>query len=200
MVLVSPATAARWRGRRIPRGVGIVSVATVVLLPLMAGCEQAADAPAPAPDEVVSPPATTSSPADLAAARAREVYLQMWQAMAQAAQTSDWQSPALAEYATGDALTTLSRSLYADHVNKLVTRGRPANHPTVSSVEPPGDPRTVMLSDCGDSANWLKYRSGTDQLADETGGGRRSITAEVVTQPDGSWRVSRFSVQGVGTC
>ncbi|MBQ0926695.1 hypothetical protein KBO27_22330 [Saccharopolyspora endophytica] len=124
----------------------------------------------------------------------------MWQAMARAAETSDWRSPELAEYATGDALTTLSRSLYADHVNKLVTRGRPANHPTVSSVEPPGDPRTVMLADCGDSANWLKYRSGTDQLADETGGGRRSITAEVVTQPDGSWRVSRFSVQGVGTC
>lgn len=126
--------------------------------------------------------------------------MQMWQAMGQAAETSDWRSPALAEYATGDALSTLSRSLYADHVNKLVTRWRPANHPTVSSVEPPGNPRTVMLSDCGDSANWLKYRSGTDQLADDTGGGRRSITAEVVTQPDGSWRVSRFSVQGVGTC
>jgi hypothetical protein len=125
----------------------------------------------------------------------------MWQAMARAGERSDWQSPELARYATGDALTTITRSLYADHFNGVVTRGAPSNSPVVMSAEPPQAPTTVLIEDCGDSTNWLKYYEGTGTPAgDGAGGGRRSITAEVTLQPDGSWRVSRFAVQGVGSC
>ena len=36
----------------------------------------------------------------------------MWRDFADAATTSDWRSPKLAQNATGDALSTLSRGLY----------------------------------------------------------------------------------------
>ena len=44
----------------------------------------------------------------------------------------------------------------------------------------------------------LKYKNG--QLVNDTPGGRRSITAEVKKQQDGTWRVTRFAVEGVGSC
>lgn len=146
---------------------------------------------APAPN----PPA--ASPADIARQQATTAYLGMWRDMATAAATSDWQSPRLGQYAIGDALLVISKSLYTDHINGVVTKGAPIDHPTVASVDPPNDPTTVMIDDCGDSSNWLKYRNGQRF---NTSGGRRAITAEVKKQPDGSWKVTRFAVEALGSC
>lgn len=146
-----------------------------------------------------SAPPSPTSPADLARQQALGAYSGMWRAMADAAVTSDWQSPELAQYATGDALGVISRSLYTDHLNGVVTRGEPKINPQVSSIDPPGDPTTVMISDCGDSTNWLKYKQDGQPLNDSPGG-RRSIIAEVKKQQDGSWKGTRFAVEGVGSC
>ncbi|MFF1676123.1 hypothetical protein ACFVYG_08830 [Streptomyces sp. NPDC058256] len=124
----------------------------------------------------------------------------MWQDMAQAATTSNWKSPKLAAHATGDALSVMSRGLYADHLNGLVSKGVPKNHPKVTSVNPPTRPTTVMIEDCGDSTHWLQYRKDTGKLADDTAGGRRAITAEVKEQTDGAWKVTRFAVERLGSC
>ncbi|MBC2906206.1 hypothetical protein [Streptomyces cupreus] len=69
----------------------------------------------------------TASVGDIARERAREACLGMWQDIADAAETPDWDSPQLGRYATGDALSTISRALYADHVNGLVSREEPKN-------------------------------------------------------------------------
>jgi hypothetical protein len=119
--------------------------------------------------------------------------------MAKAGETSDWRSPLLSRHATGDALSVMSRGMYADHLNGLVSKGAPKDHPRVTSAVPAGDPTTVMISDCGDSTHWLKYRRDSGRLAD-SGGGRRSITAEVKKQPDGTWKVTQFAVEGLGSC
>jgi hypothetical protein len=97
-------------------------------------------------------------------------------------------------------LTNLSRGLYADHANGLVTKGEPKLDPSVSSVEPPDVPTKIVVTDCGDSTNWLKYRKDNGQLADDNPGGRQLINAIVEKQSDGSWKVSDFGVHGVGTC
>ncbi len=152
--------------------------------------------PAAAPPSSSAPP----SPADAAKEQAKAAYTGMWQAMAKAGETSDWQSPQLAQYATGNALTTITRSLYADHFNHVVSRGKPVNNPTVSTVDPPTDPTMVRLNDCGDSTNWLQYKEGTNQPVDNSPGGRRSIVAEVKKQADGSWKVDQFAVEGLGSC
>ncbi|HVV12102.1 hypothetical protein [Amycolatopsis sp.] len=148
--------------------------------------------------ETTSAAPTTVSTADEARQQATAAYIGMWQAMAKAGVTSDWQSPDLAKYATGDALGVISRSLYTDHLNGVVTKGAPTNNPQVSSVDPSGDPTTVMISDCGDSTNSLKYKDG--HLLNDTPGGKRAITAEVKKQPDRAWRVTRFAVEGLGSC
>lgn len=124
----------------------------------------------------------------------------MWQDMAQAGTTADWRSPQLAAHATGDALSAMSRVLYADHLNGLVSKGAPKNHPKVTSATPVAQPTTVMIQDCGDSRHWLQYRKDTGKLADATPGGRRAIAAEVKKQADGTWKVTRFAVEGLGSC
>ncbi len=179
---------------------------------LLAACgSNGSDGSPGSPDETVGTVGvptgvpTTASPsptsaADTARQQAIAAYLGMWQDMAAAATTSDWQSPQLAQHATGAALQVISGSLYTDHRNGFVTKGAPENNPTVSSADPPDDPTTVLISDCGDSTNWLKYRADNGQPVGGEPGGRRSITAEVKKQPDGVWRVTRFAVQAVGTC
>ena len=139
------------------------------------------------------------SAAEAAAQSAVAAYLGMWHDFVAAGRTSDWQSPQLGQFATGIALTNLSRGLYADHYNGLVTKGEPVLNPVVASADPPSIPEKIIVSDCGDSAHWLKYRADNGQLAD-TPGGRRSINAIVDKQADGAWKVSDFGVHDVGTC
>lgn len=146
---------------------------------------------------------STASPAENAEDAAIDAYLGMWAAMAEAAKTSDVKDhsrdpAAIARYATGDALTAILRSLHTDYLNGVVTKGRPRNNPEVASMKPSRAPTTVLIEDCGDSSQWLKYKDG--RLVDDEPGGRRSITAEVKRQDDGSWRVTRFAVMGLGSC
>ncbi|MFE5565062.1 hypothetical protein ACFQ68_08725 [Amycolatopsis japonica] len=141
-----------------------------------------------------------ASPAEAAKQKATAAYLGMWEDVAAVATTSDWQSPRLANHATGDALSVLSRQMYADHYNGLVTKGKPVNVPVVQSAEPQGMPKTVMIRDCSDASNWLKYRADNGQPADDEPGGKHLINAEVKLAVDGSWRVARFAVEGNGTC
>lgn len=147
-----------------------------------------------------SPPTTSASPADMASEKALTAYTGMWDDMVQAAKTSDWEDPQLGRHATKDALRVITGSLYADHKNGVITKGKLTYAPEVTSVKPKGDPATVMISDCGDSSNALKYRKKDGTRAGDAGGGRRQITAEVKLQDDGEWRVTRFAVEELGSC
>jgi hypothetical protein len=123
----------------------------------------------------------------------------MWVDFTTAGRTSDWKSPRLSAHASGDALSTMSRGLYADHMNGYITKGAPVDHPTVTSAVPASAPTTVLISDCGDSSHWLKYVSKTGKPAPGGAGGRQAITAEVKKQA-GGWKVDLFAVRAVGTC
>ena len=161
----------------------------------------AIDASTPAtPTSNMVAPTTTLSLADKAKHDALAAYLDMWQDFGNAAATSDWQSPALGQHATGLALSTLSRGLYADHYNGLVSKGNPTHQAQVSSVDTESDTRKVIVADCSDSTNALKYSASSGQPANDSPGGRRQINATVQKQSDGSWKVADFGVQGVGTC
>lgn len=192
------------RTRRSVSGWAVTGLAGLMLLAACTPDDPAtvASAPstaAPAPSTAVS---TSPSPTDEDKAKqdALTAYRAMWEDFVQAGTTSDWQSPKLGDHATGLALTNLSRGLYADHYNGLVTKGQPILNPTVSSAEPPGDPVKIIVSDCGDSSNWLKYRADNGQLADDEPGGRHAINAIVEKQADGSWKVTDYGVHDAGTC
>lgn len=197
----SPRISLRSRSGVFPRTITMCIVGV-----LIAACSSHELAPhadhQPSEGSMPPPPVSeTPSPADAAKKQAKAAYLGMWDAMGQAGETSDWRSPELGRFATGNALTTITRSLYTDSFNRVVTQGRPKNSPQVVSVKSPAAPETVMLSDCGDSTGTSKIREGTGKpVASDEPGGRRSIVAEVKKQPDGAWRVQRFAVQGVGSC
>jgi hypothetical protein len=124
----------------------------------------------------------------------------MWADFATAGRTSDWESPLLSQHATAYALQVIEKSLYTDHQNEVITKGAPVDHPMVKSLSPANDPTVVLISDCGDSSDWLKYDAKTGALVPGSPGGRQAITAEVRKQADGSWKVDQFAVEGTGTC
>ena len=187
------------RARLLARG-GVAVTGVLVMASCGAqGATSSSNAPSLASPTWAAPPA--SSPPAVATKAAVAAYVGMWRAMARAGETSDWQSLELGYYATGEALATITRSLYTDHLDKVVTRGAPTNSPVVRDAEPVNAPTKVLIEDCGDSTSWLKYYQGTDRPAGSgSGGGRRFVTAEVLRQSDGSWLVSRFAVQGLSTC
>jgi hypothetical protein len=136
------------------------------------------------PGTQASTSTSAMSVADKAKKDALEAYLGMWQDFVGAGRTSDWQSPALGNHATGVALQNLSRGL----------------NPSVSSAEPADVPAKIVVTDCGDSTNWLKYQKDTGEPAGDEAGGRRLINAIVEKQSDGSWKVSDYGVHEVGSC
>jgi hypothetical protein len=145
-------------------------------------------------------PNSTVSAADEGRQGALAAYRAMWSDFVTAGRTSDWQSPELARHATGIALQKLTRGLYTDHQNGAVTRGEPALQPSVSSVEPAANPTKIVITDCGDTSNFLKYNKDTGLPVDDVPGGRQLINAIVELQADSSWKVSDFGVHGVGSC
>jgi hypothetical protein len=184
----------------------VMAFAATVLLATACSSSGPEDARPIAPHLTSStpPPVAPSSTKPPAAAKARAealaAYRGMWSDFVDAGHTSDWRSPRLAHHATGVALTNLTRGLYADHYNGLVTQGAPTLAPTVTSSEPAANPKKIVISDCGDSTHWLKYRADNGQLADREPGGRQAINAIVEKQSDGYWKVSDFGVHDVGTC
>lgn len=173
---------------------------------VLAGCSSSASSSSNQPtDGGFSPPPLSSSGSsvsevDVAKQQATEAYLGMWRDMEAAATSSDWQAPRLAQHATADALPVITNSLRTDSQRGVVTKGQLKNYPQVTTVDPPSTPTTVLIKDCSDSSNWLKYRVDNGQLVDNKPGGRQAITAEVKKQTDGAWRVTRFAVEGVGSC
>lgn len=193
----------------------LVTMGAAAVLLSMAGCTSASSVPTRA---------TTSSPISATAAassrprpslarssqmtarprtvetQAIQAYLGMWSDFTTAGHTSDWQSSLLSQHATAYALQVLEKSLYIDHNKGVVTKGAPVLHPKVKSVSPVTNPTVVLISDCGDSGHWLKYSAKTGKLIPGSPGGRQAITAEVRKQPDRSWKVDQFAVEGTGTC
>jgi hypothetical protein len=196
---VDPVMAPRPRHRRV------WTVACFAVL-LSGGCtaSESNGSVAPGGSSATTETSTTSSSPVLGVDRAKQdalaAYRAMWQDFVTAGRTSDWQSSELGRHATGIALQTMSRGLYADHQNGVVTKGEPVLQPEVSSVEPATDPTKIVVTDCGDSTNFLKYDRETGLPVDDEPGGRQLINAVVELQSDGSWKVSDFGVHGVGSC
>lgn len=180
------------------RQIVCLAASTVALWGAVA-CTSNTDGPTSGGTTTPAATATSESPKDAAGRLAVEAYKGMLSDFAEAAQTSNWKSPGLARHATGDALSVITRSLFADELAGLVSKGAPISTPVVTTAEPALEPTKVTITDCNDSSNWLKYKR-TGELANDTPGGRRLITAVAVRQPDGAWKVDKLVVQALRTC
>jgi len=149
-----------------------------------------------------APSSTTTSQSPSASRDVRtiavEVYLAMWADMVEAAKTSDYTSPRLADHAAAQALLLLSGAPRRAHDSQLVAKGTPKFSPTVIGVTTPEHPVAVSLQDCMDDSGWLNYHLD-GRLQNNVPGGRHRATATVGLL-NGRWVVTRLETGEVGTC
>ena len=141
-----------------------------------------------------SPAASSVAPADAA----RQAYLGMWNAFVVASQTANYQSPELSKYAAGDALSVLTRGLYKNYQQGIVTRGQPSFNPKVTVTSQSGGQPLATVTDCADNSSWRNYyRSG--KSAGAVPAGRHRILARLQLF-DGVWKVTFLLVDKPATC
>lgn len=173
--------------RRSGLSVLVVSLMLVVVAGGLAACTGSS-----------SPPPPTSAVSTDPAGAVLAAYRSMWADLVTAARTSDFQSPLLAQHASGDVLTLFVQGLARDQLHGIVTRGTPILHPRVTSLAPGGDPITATVEDCFDDSHWLEYTTKRG-LAENTPGGRRHTTAHLA-KVAGIWKVTGLTIEATGTC
>jgi hypothetical protein len=149
------------------------------------------------PDRTVSAPTSTAATGD-PQALARQAYLGMWQAFTTASRTADYQYPSLDRYAAGAALTLLTRGLYQNYREGIVTRGTPSHSVAVTMAKTSLGTPEAKVTDCSDtSGSGTYYKSGKPAAGGSPG--RQAIYAQV--QPfDGTWKVTSLVVEKAGSC
>ena len=111
---------------------------------MAAGCgASTASHPPPSPSASPSAADSTATPGD-PRTQILDAYTGMWHAYAAAARTADYQPGALSQYAAGNALMILTRSLYDDHQHGVVLRGAPAFAPAGHRHDPGGEPGQLV--------------------------------------------------------
>jgi hypothetical protein len=180
-----------------------LSAAGVALTATIAGCTHPtgrANTSTAAPS--LTAPSTTSASQDPAATgrSALDAYRSMWNAYLKAVQVPDPTSPELARYATGDALTTLTKGLQSLKDQGLKGTGEIGVSPKITAFSPAGAPTDIDIADCLDTTQSHIVRASPGSPYNDTPGGHRRVQASVQRQSDGSWKVSGFGVQAVGTC
>lgn len=141
---------------------------------------------------------STTAISSKAGGEALAAYRGMWADMASAARTANYQDPILTQHASGAALSTLVQGLYSYRQQGLVIMGTPVTHPRVTSLTPAVDPTQADVSDCFDDTHWLAYKA-TGGLENNFPGGHRQISA-VVTDTDGTWKVTQLDTGAEGSC
>ncbi len=182
--------------RWLMRGVGVLALLSLVAC---TGSKPANPGSSSAPGPSLhAPSATPTDPRLTAVQDALAAYRNMWRAYATASNTGDPQSPDLAKYAAGSALTTLVNGLTNNKSKGLTSKGNPQLAPVQTGFNPADAPTTVTVADCLDDSHWLLYKSN-GELEDNTPGGRHKVVA-TVNRINGEWKVIAFAESGVGTC
>ena len=165
---------------------------------LLAGCGSGTPSAASHHPTTTVRSTSAPSPSQQATTAALAAYRAMWADMVVAARTANYQSPSLADHASGNALALLVHGLAVNRQTGIVTRGQPTMDPKVVSVSSPTNPTQVDIVDCFNDANWLRYKV-SGGLQNNVPGGRHHTTA-TVTDTAGVWKVTELQVGAAGTC
>ena len=181
----------------------IAAPVAIVLLALASACgPRSSTGGGPSSVPSLATPSAIPSSSDPAAIRQSvlDAYRGMWQAYQRAIQVPDPNSADLARYATGDALETLRKGLQSLKDQGLKGTGDVTLSPQVTAFSLATTPPEFQLSDCMDSSGTRVVRATPGPAYSDSPGGHRRVLATVQRQADGSWKVSSFAVQAVGSC
>ena len=184
---------------------------------LVAGCSSSGGTADAAPDarpSASSPSSTDAAASGSASASSRAsgdgattpqeqaalaAYRGMIADWAAAGLTSYYQDPALAHHMSGSALSQVTRHLAVEQSAGAVVLGSPVLSDIAFGQEvPAGDPTEIVINSCLDDSNWLEYTTG-HLLYNKTPGGRHKTQA-LAEETSGTWKISQYVSDGVGTC
>jgi hypothetical protein len=143
-------------------------------------------------------PTPSISPTQAARRDALAAYRAMIDDWVAVAATSDYESTRLADHATGSALDLITKVVFDNARNKVVSKGRPIIAPRITETNSPAPPTRVEIVDCLDSTHWLNYKLN-GELQDNIPGGR-SYTEALVVPENGTWKVNELAIRDTGTC
>lgn len=175
----------------------MTAIGLAVLAVAVAGCNSN-DSPASkpkTPSAALSQSAPATAPTSTSGQEALATYRSLWAAAVKAKATSDYQSAELRQYASYDALAYFVGTTLSNSEKGLVVKGEPGLAPRVTQES---DDK-VTIADCLDDSRWLRYRVSDGQLENNVPGGHHRTEA-VVTKSSIGWRVSKITVEEVGTC
>jgi len=148
-----------------------------------------------------APAATSKSPEQEASDKALAAYNGFREAYVAASATADANSPDLAKYAIDPALAQLKYDLFQMNRQGLVTTGRPAWSPRVTSVNLTARPQSVEIKDCLDITNWHTVHKDTGKPAEAPGQAQRFVvTAQAVLTDDGRWLIRQTTADRKTSC
>lgn len=139
------------------------------------------------------PPTTDARSAVEAAVLA--AYRAYWDDVVAVGATADWQSPKLAQHATGQALAETRTFLQGLKAKGLVARGSVKVDAKVLSLS---GSRAVVY-DCNSTSNFLAYDAKTGQLRDKSTGRSNGKTIAMERQ-SGSWKLAQVMATEPGRC
>jgi hypothetical protein len=181
----------------IGRGVLVVAV-------LLAGCSSETRTPTAATTTTQPPGASTTAPTvagppttssrSAAEAAVLAAYRAYWTDVIAVGKTSNWQSPRLADNATGRALAQARATFHTLKARGLVALGTVDLRAKVLSIKA----TAATLYDCNSTSNFLAYDAKTGALRDKSSGRRNGKTVTLRLQ-DGAWKVANV-VTEVGRC
>jgi hypothetical protein len=136
-----------------------------------------------------------------ASKKALTVYRAMWTAFQKAQSIPDPTFAALAQNASGDALSTLTTGIAETKKDGLKGTGRAKLSPQIYEIAPAKAPTTVKIRDCLDTrgTHLVKVKPGGKPYHDPPGGLRLTL-ATIARGSDGVWKVIDIGVRDVGTC
>jgi hypothetical protein len=179
-------TGSRWRE---------LLVAVLLLASALAGCGDGRDGADVEPmTSANGPSSVTTSAAPTTAADAKvaveRAYRAFWDDVVAVGRTADWQSPRLAEHATGAALAQLRAQFREVKAQGWIAKGTVKVSPVVVSVS-----RTkATVRDCVDTTRYGRFDPKTNRWIDPPGGQPDAERFELVF--DNGWKVADTVVTG----
>lgn len=180
----------------------------VALLAVLAGvgaCRSGDSAPEPGATGTPTSPAVSAAPTpaldpvEAAEEAALEAYRGMWNAYVEAISIPNPELPALARFASDDALAVLVDGLEQVERDGLAGRGDVVLDPELTSLSPSAAPTAVEIADCVDTSESELYRRDGRPYEDTPGGLRRA-EATVREVDSDEWKVVGFALYEVGSC
>lgn len=181
-----------------------MSALVVALLAATAACSSdseltdegdASSAPTNSASSLLVAPEDIEDPSAAAVA----AYERYWATVAEATAVPDPNYPALADVASGAALTTAQQLAQAALDAGERDTGAPTHDAEVTSTYPEDDPTEFGITDCSDSSGWITVDAASGEPVPGEAYGKREIQALVVNI-DGRWLVTEVAIQGIDSC